>query len=58
MYQSVAYVKFKLIVQAAPVNPTIFIQIPLHYNYGVTSHVSQFRLNIRIFTWIEAGLTN
>ena len=56
MYQSVAYVKFKLMVQATTVNTTVFIQIPLHY--GVTSHVSQFRLNVRVFTWIEAGLTN
>ena len=56
MYQSVAYVKSKLMVQAIPVNPTVFIEIPLHY--GVTSHVNQFHLNVRVFTWIEAGLTN
>ena len=54
MYESVAYVKFKLMVQATPINPTVFVQIPLHYS--VTSHVIQFRRNV--YTRIEAGLTN
>ena len=41
------------------VNPTVFIQIPLHtiiYYYSVRSHVSQFHLNV--YKHIEVGSTN
>ena len=40
--------------QAIPVKPTMFVQTP--FTYSVTSHVSQFHLNV--CTQIEAGSTN
>ena len=54
MYQVIVYAKYKSVVQATPVNPTVFVQIPLHI--VLTNRVSQFRLNV--CTRIKAGSTN
>ena len=53
MHQSVVYVKLKLLVQSTPVNPNVFIQMPITITYSVRSHVS-----LNVCTQIEAGSTN